>query len=175
MVPATTLDALRRELTLRPPFLLKLDVQGAEREVLLGAADVLKDTHVVICEADIDDFEIINTELVRNNFVLYDLTTLSRVQDGTLGWFYPVYVNRRLDQVRPKAFWEPQHNDDIIRAQVQRRETILKQNAEILDRMKSRLSSGQTSLDSAPQLLGRNDPCPCGSGKKYKHCCGAYR
>ncbi len=21
--------------------------------------------------------------------------------------------------------------------------------------------------------IGRNDPCPCGSGKKYKHCCGA--
>ncbi len=20
--------------------------------------------------------------------------------------------------------------------------------------------------------VGRNDPCPCGSGKKYKHCCG---
>ena len=19
--------------------------------------------------------------------------------------------------------------------------------------------------------MGRNDPCPCGSGKKYKHCC----
>ncbi len=31
---------------------------------------------------------------------------------------------------------------------------------------------------SAPQVpakkkkVGRNDPCPCGSGKKYKHCCG---
>ena len=22
------------------------------------------------------------------------------------------------------------------------------------------------------QKIGRNDPCPCGSGKKYKHCCG---
>ncbi|MCK5843753.1 MAG: preprotein translocase subunit SecA [Victivallales bacterium] len=22
--------------------------------------------------------------------------------------------------------------------------------------------------------VGRNDPCPCGSGKKYKKCCGAY-
>lgn len=22
------------------------------------------------------------------------------------------------------------------------------------------------------KLPGRNDPCPCGSGKKYKHCCG---
>lgn len=23
-----------------------------------------------------------------------------------------------------------------------------------------------------PQRVGRNDPCPCGSGKKYKKCCG---
>ena len=23
-----------------------------------------------------------------------------------------------------------------------------------------------------PQKVGRNDPCPCGSGKKYKKCCG---
>lgn len=25
----------------------------------------------------------------------------------------------------------------------------------------------------APEKVGRNDPCPCGSGKKYKKCCGA--
>jgi uncharacterized protein YecA (UPF0149 family) len=25
----------------------------------------------------------------------------------------------------------------------------------------------------ADQEPGRNDPCPCGSGKKYKKCCGA--
>ena len=23
-----------------------------------------------------------------------------------------------------------------------------------------------------PPKVGRNDPCPCGSGKKYKKCCG---
>jgi len=23
--------------------------------------------------------------------------------------------------------------------------------------------------------VGRNDPCPCGSGKKYKYCCGANK
>jgi len=23
------------------------------------------------------------------------------------------------------------------------------------------------------QKVGRNDPCPCGSGRKYKRCCGA--
>jgi len=26
---------------------------------------------------------------------------------------------------------------------------------------------------SGPKV-GRNDPCPCGSGKKYKHCCGKF-
>ncbi len=26
-----------------------------------------------------------------------------------------------------------------------------------------------------PAQAGRNDPCPCGSGKKYKRCCGAGR
>jgi uncharacterized protein YecA (UPF0149 family) len=24
-----------------------------------------------------------------------------------------------------------------------------------------------------PEKVGRNDPCPCGSGKKFKKCCGA--
>ena len=24
----------------------------------------------------------------------------------------------------------------------------------------------------SPKTVGRNDPCPCGSGKKYKRCCG---
>ncbi len=29
----------------------------------------------------------------------------------------------------------------------------------------------ETVRRDAPKV-GRNDPCPCGSGKKYKHCCG---
>ena len=28
-------------------------------------------------------------------------------------------------------------------------------------------------VKKASQKVGRNDPCPCGSGKKYKQCCGA--
>jgi hypothetical protein len=27
-------------------------------------------------------------------------------------------------------------------------------------------------ISSLPRKVGRNDPCPCGSGKKYKKCCG---
>ena len=25
------------------------------------------------------------------------------------------------------------------------------------------------------KIIGRNDPCPCGSGKKYKKCCGSNK
>ncbi|MDP2643237.1 MAG: SEC-C metal-binding domain-containing protein, partial [Candidatus Peregrinibacteria bacterium] len=39
-----------------------------------------------------------------------------------------------------------------------------------------RASTGGTIIhvsdkDAGP-VIGRNDPCPCGSGKKYKKCCG---
>jgi uncharacterized protein len=30
----------------------------------------------------------------------------------------------------------------------------------------------QTVRRESPKI-GRNDPCPCGSGKKFKQCCGA--
>ncbi|MEW8625655.1 MAG: YchJ family protein [Candidatus Thiodiazotropha sp.] len=35
-----------------------------------------------------------------------------------------------------------------------------------------KLVAPQTEVRKQPKV-GRNDPCPCGSGKKYKKCCGA--
>ena len=176
-VPATTLDALSKELALVPPFLLKLDVQGAEINVLKGGPDVLKHTHIVVCEADVDDFGGINDTLVKSGFVLYDATGLQRVADGTLGWFHPIYVNKALDFVLPKSFWREEDNDAIVRTQFERRAMILKWNAEVLARYQSQLQSRRQT--GAPTQLAsitrRNESCPCGSGRKYKHCCGAHQ
>ena len=33
-------------------------------------------------------------------------------------------------------------------------------------------SSGEKSTTVTKKKVGRNEPCPCGSGKKYKRCCG---
>ena len=33
-------------------------------------------------------------------------------------------------------------------------------------------TKGRTVVKTKSQKVGRNDPCPCGSGKKYKKCCG---
>jgi FkbM family methyltransferase len=161
-VSATTLDTLVKELALKPPFFLKLDVQGAEKAALVGARYVLENCNVVICEADIDDFQDINTILVEAGFGLYDVTNVSRVADGTLGWFYPVYINNKLSDLRPHAFWDAKDNDAVVEIQIARRKNILKLNSEILNR----LSFGH-------QKAGRNELCPCGSGRKFKHCCGS--
>lgn len=34
-------------------------------------------------------------------------------------------------------------------------------------------AGGTTKVRKEPKI-GRNDPCPCGSGKKYKQCCGRF-
>jgi preprotein translocase subunit SecA len=35
------------------------------------------------------------------------------------------------------------------------------------------VKSSPKPVESTHPKVGRNDPCPCGSGKKYKKCCGA--
>jgi len=37
----------------------------------------------------------------------------------------------------------------------------------------SKAASDRPAPAAAPQKVTRNAPCPCGSGKKYKHCHGA--
>ncbi len=57
----------------------------------------------------------------------------------------------------------------LVRAEV-------KQNIERKEVAKNKITNdGKDHSKSAPKVskkIGRNEPCPCGSGKKYKNCCG---
>ncbi len=52
----------------------------------------------------------------------------------------------------------------------------VRQNIEREEVKNIRTNDGKESVKSTPKKVakkvGRNDPCPCGSGKKYKQCCG---
>ena len=53
----------------------------------------------------------------------------------------------------------------------------VKQNTERKEVTKNKLTNdNDTTIKNVPKKadkkVGRNDPCPCGSGKKYKNCCG---
>jgi hypothetical protein len=136
-VPGLRLDDMIAELALAAPYLLELDVQGAEAQALRGARKMLAQTNVVICESDIADFQTINTELVAAGFELYDITVLQRLGDGTLGWFYPVYLSQRLSHLKPRRFWQDANNARVIEKQVERRQQILARLAEVLPQIQA--------------------------------------
>ncbi len=52
----------------------------------------------------------------------------------------------------------------------------VKQNIERKQTLNGTANDGKEKLKQKPkksqEKIGRNDPCPCGSGKKYKQCCG---
>jgi preprotein translocase subunit SecA len=52
----------------------------------------------------------------------------------------------------------------------------IRQNVERQEVVKNKLTNdGDTTTktrQAKSEKVGRNDPCPCGSGKKYKQCCG---
>jgi uncharacterized protein len=57
-----------------------------------------------------------------------------------------------------------------------RRKQILDQLPTLLQRISDYWKDPRAALPAAQPVrsikVGRNDPCPCGSGKKYKKCCG---
>ena len=51
----------------------------------------------------------------------------------------------------------------------------VRQNTERKQTLNGVANDGKETVKNAPKRvnkIGRNDPCPCGSGKKYKNCCG---
>jgi preprotein translocase subunit SecA len=52
----------------------------------------------------------------------------------------------------------------------------VKQNLERKEVVKNKMTNDKddttTRTQAKSKKIGRNDPCPCGSGKKYKNCCG---
>ena len=51
----------------------------------------------------------------------------------------------------------------------------IRQNTEMKQTIKGSANDGKEKIKSTPKKvtkIGRNDPCSCGSGKKYKQCCG---
>lgn len=83
VVPAVMVDTLVGEIGMKGPFLLKIDVQGAELDVLKGAERVLQDCEYVILEVSFFSFfhngadccEII-AYMKQKGFVPYDIVGL---------------------------------------------------------------------------------------------------
>lgn len=59
--------------------------------------------------------------------------------------------------------------EEVEQAERQRQEMAQRENA-AMQFNGAENTGGEVEPD---QKIGRNEPCPCGSGKKYKHCHGS--
>jgi FkbM family methyltransferase len=73
-VQAITLDDVCRERNLQGPYLIKIDVDGQEVDVLKGAAHILNETEYLIVESTLfhQIYDVVDMLRV-HNFVMYDI------------------------------------------------------------------------------------------------------
>jgi len=60
----------------------------------------------------------------------------------------------------------------LFKIQVQKQEAVIKEPARQMKLNYNRGADSSAHTARQGRKIGRNDPCPCGSGKKYKKCCG---
>jgi tetratricopeptide (TPR) repeat protein len=118
-------------------------------------------------------YEGIDSKDKRNDLMALEWTLLSEI--NTYG---PRLLRLKNEYPRLYALHEAFFNEALS---AKNPEKMMYQREKMLAKQKLQpmgLSAGeeddevQTIRREGPKI-GRNDPCPCGSGKKYKRCCGA--
>jgi hypothetical protein len=87
-----TVDSLMQERTLRGPYLLKIDVDGAEERILAGAQKTLAKCSVLIVEAHYNNFLQRSRPIEAAGFELFDIVDLC-YYDDRLSQFDLVFIN----------------------------------------------------------------------------------
>ena len=124
-----------------------------------------------------DEFEKAITLQVVDNYWMEHINTMSHLREG-------IHL-RGYAQEDPLRAYTMEGYDmfDEMLQKIDRDVTTfllraeIRQNIERKEVVKKKITNdgGKETAKKAPKRvkkIGRNDPCPCGSGKKYKNCCG---
>ncbi|HUM82244.1 MAG TPA: SEC-C metal-binding domain-containing protein [Lachnospiraceae bacterium] len=121
-------------------------------ETVTGTVKELADKYDLALETMVGFLDGINDSLIKPN----PIDTMDENTEVNLGFdkkkLYKNMVDAKADWLYNLPEW-----DSIF--------TKEEQHALFLEQRKS-------GTIIKPKKVGRNDPCPCGSGKKYKYCCG---
>ena len=116
----------------------------------------------------------------RPDYLTWSRGFLTGVEQSEAGW-YDAADPEEIDELMFPIYTLADELTDDERAQYTPaawRKRVLDAEAGLEDTLR-RLRDYWAIVRSPPQTIrhatprtGRNEPCPCGSGRKYKHCCG---
>jgi preprotein translocase subunit SecA len=79
-------------------------------------------------------------------------------------------MNRIREEVVEKIFWvQVAQEDEVEKIEVEQQR---QQQRMVFNLGDHEPGPAQVQPAKSKRSVGRNDPCPCGSGQKYKKCCG---
>jgi preprotein translocase subunit SecA len=128
-------------------------------------------------------------EYKKESYILFQ-DMMDRIEDEAVRYLFflqPVAGERAALPFQPEEEYEeeeePEAPLETARAQRTAAQSSIQDFTRNIQRKKERemaelqFVGGGTSTAQQPVVkglkVGRNDPCPCGSGKKYKKCCGS--
>lgn len=94
-VPKRSLNTVVKERDLEIPFLLKIDVDGAELDVLKGAAEILNNCSVICIEVGVHNFAQRANAILANGFELFDIVDIC-YYDKRLAQMDMIFVNSKI-------------------------------------------------------------------------------
>ncbi|MBW1731865.1 MAG: preprotein translocase subunit SecA [Deltaproteobacteria bacterium] len=153
--------------------LVKEQVKGAyaKKEELVGKEDLSELERLIMLQIIDDQWvrHLQDMEHMKEGIVLRgygQLDPLREYQKEGFGLFQEL-----MDRIREETL------RTLFRLQFVRRapEPIPKKKKKALHLSHGDEVAQPTTVKRKGKKIGRNDPCPCGSGKKYKKCCGANK
>ena len=139
------------------------------KEELFGSADIMREVERVILLRNVDEkwmdhldaMEELKGSIGLHAYAQRDPVAMYRLQGADM--FDEMIADIRESTVRMVLSVMPKPKEEIKRVQV-------------ANPLIEGFAGGKAPAKKAPakkaDKVGRNDPCPCGSGKKYKKCCG---
>ena len=130
-----------------------LDMRELEKIILLRNVDMKWMDHLEALD-DLREYVGLNSYAQRDPIAMY------RLESSDM-------FDRMIDEIKEETAIMALHVDPVRSRS--RREQVVQATA---TNMAGAVAAVKKPIVK-PQKVGRNDDCPCGSGKKYKKCCGA--